>query len=202
MVLSRSKPRPLQLDDMLDLFECRVDVWQLGTAVAILREIESHDPAGSSIWAHSAYALVAVVFSYFEMIGKTLNPESKTRNTANVDFNFGFCDVYSQHCGSTSGRDDRSVPTVQQFRDRVRNGMYHLGYTKGGLFLHNEPDLDDFTVDTSKADARYMVNPHRLTRTVVAHFPTLMHRLREVTPESAALRDRFRTFFTEFHGLR
>src|SRR6202158_4209561 len=94
MRLLRERKPPHCLTDMRDLFECRVEVWQLGPAVEILKlmEKEAHLPA--SVWAHTAYALLAIVFTYFEMIGQNLNPMSRPRGTANVDFNYGFCESY------------------------------------------------------------------------------------------------------------
>jgi hypothetical protein len=179
------------LDDMRDLFECRVDVWQLGPAVAILKQIEAQEPYSSSIWAHTAYALMAIVFTYFEMIGKSLNPGSGPKNTATSDFVYGFRDVYPAF---------NSLPDVKEFWNRARNGLYHLGYTKGDLIIHNKPSRwpDDFCVDSGL----YYVNPHGLTRTIVSHFPTFMERLRNQDSQFDEMRRRFQRFFTEFHGLR
>jgi hypothetical protein len=190
-LLGERKP-PLSLDDMLDLFECRVDVWQLGPAVEILKKIEAQKPFSSSVWAHTAYALLAVVFTYFEMIGKSLNPGSKPQGSASIDFNYGFCDVYPVF--------DINSKDVKEFRDRVRNGLYHLGYTKGNLGIHNQPRQipDDFFVYRSEPEPHYLVNPHQVTRTIVAHFPEFMARLRAQDD----MRERFRRFFTEYHGLR
>jgi hypothetical protein len=199
MVLSQQRTRPWCSDDMLDLFECRVEVWQLGPAVEILKALEKDRLNPPSVWAHGAYALVAVVFSYFEMIGKTLNPNSQSSGTAGVDFNYGFCDVYPAFVPTpTKDLQDSAVPDVVAFRDRVRNGIYHLGYTKGNLFLWDEPSQDDFVVDRSSADDKYRVNPHGTTRTIVDHFPTFLARVRG----SAPLRKRFERFFKEFHGLK
>lgn len=64
------------------------------------------------------------------MIGKILNPSSNGWRTSKQDFNFGFCDVYPPFGPTGIERSDPAVPDVAQFRDRVRNGMYHLGYTK------------------------------------------------------------------------
>ena len=199
MVLSQQRPRPWSSDDMLDLFECRVDVWQLGPAVEILKDLDRNAPDPSSVWAHGAYALLAVIFTYFEMIGKTLNPNSRSSGTAGTDFNHGFCDVYPSFA-PPSGRDlqDASVPDVAAFRDRVRNGIYHLGYTKGNLFLWNEPSQADFVVDRGSVDHKYYVNPHGTTRTIVDHFPDLIGRIRG----SASLRKQFELFFKDFHGLK
>ena len=70
--LFRSMREPWSIDDKIRLFECRVEVWQLGVAVAILRQIEASEQP--SIWSHAAYGLVSILTSYFEMIGKTLSP--------------------------------------------------------------------------------------------------------------------------------
>lgn len=202
MELSRERRPPRSIDDMLDLFECRVDVWQLGPAVQILKQIEKHP--NPSVWAHTAYALLAVVFSYFEMIGKCLNPASQPSGTAGVDFNYGFCDIYPAFKVANGDRTDAALPDVREFRDRVRNGMYHLGYTKGNLFIHNAPSLatDDFFIDKRGAKPVYLVNPHQVTRTIVAHFPTFIGRLRDPNRQFDDLQARFRRFFEEFHGLR
>jgi hypothetical protein len=183
---------------MLDLFEARVDVWQLGPAVEILKWLDRDAPDPTSVWAHGAYALLGLVFTYFEMIGKTLNPGSQPSGTAGIDFNYGFCDVYPAFApAAPKDFSDTALPDVRAFRDRVRNGMYHLGYTKGNLFLWNEPEKDDFVVDGS-AEPRYFVNPHGATRTIVGHFPGFMARVRS----SSSLRARFERFFKEFHGLK
>lgn len=202
MELSRQRMSPRSLDDMIDLFECRVDVWHLGPAVQILKQIEAHPH--TSVWAHTAYALLGVVFTYFEMIGKSLNPASQPRRKAYLDFNYGFCDVYPAFDTDNGDRTDEALPDVREFRDRVRNGMYHLGYTKGGLFIHNAPSLTtaDFFIDRCSQEPRYLVNPHQMTRTIVAHFPSFIGRLRDPTGQFDELRVRFQRFFMEFHGLR
>lgn len=203
MELSRQLKRPLSEDDMLHLFECRVDVWQLGPAVALLQEIERHRLNQTSVWAHAAYVLLGATFSYFEMIGKTLNPKSGPIRTAGVDFNHGFCDVYpSFRPSSGSDLSDQSVPDVKEFRDRVRNGLYHLGYTKGNLLIWDEPSRPDFFIEKQRADPIYFVNPHAATRTIVDHFPGFLARLEPSAPGSTELRRRFKRFFEEYHGLK
>ena len=202
MRLWQERKPPYSLTDMRDLFECRVDVWQLGPAVEILKLMEKEAHLPSSVWAHTAYALLAIVFTYFEMIGKTLNPISEPRGTASKDFNYGFCDVYPAFRSPSGDHADAAVPDVVAFRDRLRNGLYHLGYTKGGLFLHNEPHLDDFFIDQTGSPTRYLVNPHRLTRTIVAHFPSFMARLRDPDTKYEPMRRQFRSFFVKFHASR
>lgn len=190
------------LPDKLDIFECRVEVWQLGVAVAVLKEMERKDR--KDIWSHSAYGLVAIVISYFEMIGKILNPSSKKRDSASKDFKTGFCDVYPEF----KTRSGEPSPDVAQFLDRARNGMYHLAYTKRGLWLHhdNEVSLKDFEKKKSSdlprklgfsgTDTVYLMDPHRVTRTIVTHFASFISRLRD---PSLSLQSKFEEFFDDFH---
>jgi len=203
MELQSALPTPLGRADRIRLFGCRVDVWQLGVAVQLLREIESHQPP--SVWSHSAYGLISVAFSYFEMIGKTLNPNSAKSGTARKDFNFGFCDVFAEYIPSSGNYDDSSLPIVKEFRDRVRNGMYHLAYTKRNLLIHNDPNTSTKDFDTiqqtigDKTIQVFCVNPHSMTRTIVAHFPTFIQRLNDTDTKYDGLRQKFKEFFDDFH---
>lgn len=140
----------------------------------------------TSVWAHAGYALIGCTFSYFEMVGKILNPASNGWRTSGEDFNRGFCDVYPHFVAPAGGRMGSALPDVRQFRDRVRNGMYHLGYTKSHLYIHNAPQEfpDDFTTRMQGTERYYFVNPHAMTQTVVGHFPSLMSRLQNRTPHS------------------
>src|SRR5258708_11848376 len=52
MQLVQERQPPRSPKDLLDLFECRVDVWQLGPAVHILRQMEANSDQ-SSVWAHT-----------------------------------------------------------------------------------------------------------------------------------------------------
>lgn len=204
MQLLQQKKRPWDLPDKIEIFECRVDVWQLGVAARVLKEMEH--PERKAIWSHAAYGLVAIIFSYFEMIGKTLNPGSKKRYTASPDFKTGFCDVYPQF-RSASGKPSSAV---SQFQDRIRNGMYHLAYTKRGLLLHHNNKISRRDFDTKLAsdlprevglsggDRVYLMDPHRATRTVIEHFGKFVSRLKS-GPEAPAMQSKFLQFFDEFH---
>ena len=152
-------------------------MWQLGVAVAVLTSIEVNQPP--SIWSHAAYGLLSCAISYFEMLGKTLNPKSKKSCTAGVDFNYGFCDVYPSFANQNGKYEDIDMPNVKQFRDRLRNGLYHLAYTKNQLWIHNDASLthEDFFV-TTHSSPKYLVNPHRMVRSLVNHLPSFVTRIR------------------------
>lgn len=198
MNLAAQTATPWSVDDKIDIFECRVDVWQLGVGVAMLTNIESNQPP--SIWSHSAYGMLAITFTYFEMLGKTLNPNSRSRGTAGVDFNHGFCDVYPAYRPNDGNYADANVPVVVAFRDRVRNGMYHLAYTKNNILIHNDSRItdDDVFVSQCGADTIYYLNPHKMVRTIVDHFPSFTARLRDTANTNR--RTKFETFFDEFHA--
>lgn len=193
---SRTTCGKMDLSDKIDLFECRVDVWQLGPAVAMLNQINS--ASNSSIWCHAAFSLLSCVVCYFEMIGKTLNPKSKTSGTARWDFNYGFCDVYPSFAHGNGSRDDTDIPHVKEFRDRLRNGLYHLAFTKEMLWIHNDTKLtsEDFYV-TTDSPPKYLVNPHLLVPRLVNHFPKFIEKIRN--PTKSELRQKFEEFFDLYH---
>lgn len=198
---SQLPPREQQsIDQMLFLFECRVDVWKFGPAIEMLKAMDvAHDQM--SVWAHAGYALLDVTCSYFEMIGKALNPASRISKTAGLDFNYGFCDVYPEFGVAGDDKTDPALPVVKAFRDRLRNGMYHLGYTKTDLMIHNQPAIfpRDFMVVSRDGHDFYLVNPHEMTRSIVGHFEGFMGRLRDLSPEFEPLRRKFREFFVDYH---
>lgn len=214
MDLISTIPRPWSVDQKIEIFECMIEVWQLGAAVAILKQIESHQQP--SIWSHSAYTLISITFSYFEMLGKSLNPNSASSRTAGTDFNVGFCDVYPGFRPANGDFADKilqssgpallnpDIQPVVRIRDRVRNGVYHLGYTKGAVFIHNPqpptPDFEERQIpDPSNPRSTvsgYFVNPHGLVRTLVDHFPTFIQRLGVTT--NSTLRQKFEGFFDQF----
>ncbi len=214
MDLIRGVPRPWSLDQKIEIYECMIEVWQLGAAVAMLRQIESHQPPSS--WSHAAYGLVSMTFSYFEMIGKSLNPNSGSSGTAGTDFNYGFCDVYPTFAPSNGIYSDKipqasgpwpinpDIQSVVQFRDRIRNGIYHLGYTKSGVLIHNnQPHVADFEErsapdpsNPSQSITQYFMNPHSFLRTIVDHFPGFIAKLR--VTGNTTLRQKFEQFFDQF----
>jgi hypothetical protein len=214
MDLKNSLTQPWTTAHKLDLFECRVEVWTLGVMIAMLREIDA--ASKPSIWQHAAYGMLSVSFAYFEMIGKTLNPASRMRGTSSEDFNFGFCDVYPAFAPAnglykdkipnqpgTTGKElpNPDVQPIREFRDRIRNGLYHVGYTKSGLWIHNEKGSTDFETKTEPDPGnatltiiKYCVNPHLMTRTIVDHFPKFMALVRT----SGALTKKFEEYFDDF----
>lgn len=185
---------PLRPSDLVRLFECRMEVWYLGVAVQMLHEIEFEQPP--AIWSHAAYGLLALLFTYFEIIGKLFNPAATDSVVSALDFDCGFREVYGDPL-STAGQSY----DPKEFYTRARNGLYQLGTTPHGLWVHNERTIStqDFDIiqknPNDPATLKYYVNPHSLTRTLVEHFPTVIRRLNAQDQQYDGLRLRFQTFF-------
>jgi hypothetical protein len=86
--------------------------------------------------------------------------------------------------------------------------MYHLAYTKRGLRIHDDDEVSpkDFDpireqnpYDRRKKTTMYYMNPHRVTRTIIEHFPGFIARLKK--PSNTALREKFGEFFDNFHTV-
>ena len=185
-------------DNKVDLFECRVDVWMLGPAVLMLRSIENAAPPSG--WCHAAYGMFGITLPYFEMIGKILNPAAASSGTASEDFNVGFCDVYPSFKPANGIYKDKILSTqptspnpdvhaVKEFRDRARNGLFHVGYTKNGLLIHG----DNSRPDVCEQNGNYYVNVHNMPRSLVTHFPSLMKRIRS----DSATKTQFLKYFDD-----
>jgi len=157
-----------------------------GPAILMLKSIKDANPP--SAWCHAAYGMFATVLPYFEMIGKILNPAASSSGTAGQDFNVGFCDVYPSFrpandiytdkltASATSGAKppNPDIQKVVEFRDRARNGLFHVGYTKHGLIINGNESLPDI----DEKSGNYHVNVYKMLLTVVEHFPSAMHRIR------------------------
>ena len=199
------------LKQKIDFFQCRVEVWQLSPAVEMLKQIDSHHKK-TDAWCHAAYGILFIVTSYFEMVGKILNLKANQWRSGDMDFKIGFCDVYptiplaQPENGESQDYHDDTIPHVAQLRDLMRNGLFHLGFTKKNFVIHNSPAYtDDFTVQPVVSNPGepvafgelYLMNPHRVARTLVEHFGKFIEELR--LPTNTARQQQFAKFVDEFH---
>lgn len=208
-LLARSQgDSPWSLKQEIDFFQCRVEVWQLSPAVEMLKQIEGHRDH-TAAWCHAAYGLLFMLTSYFEMVGKILNPNSNQWRSGDADFNFGFCDAYPRLPVTQPVADshhdrhhDKSVPHVAKIRDLMRNGLFHLGFTKRNFIIHNcseyPSDFEHQPISDPKGCADvYLMNPHKVTRTIVQHFGKFVDELRN--PENEVRQKKFHDFAGKFH---
>ncbi len=187
-----------QFDDLVRLFECRVEVWHLGVAAQMVRAIEFSQPP--EIWSHAAYGLLALLVPYFEMVGRLLDPAPITpgaspHSTLPGHFDRGFRDVYPDPT-TTSG----ATYDPLEFYDLARQGLYGRGSSQHGLWLHNEVRISakDFDIIQKQPDdistRKHYVNPHGVVRTVIAHFPSVIARLNNPAAQYDVMRARLRVF--------
>lgn len=189
--------------DQVRLFECRVEVWQLGVAAQMLREIEFGHPP--SIWSHAAYGLLTIAFTYFESVGKLFGKEGQQEVETDkgtelcqsiIDFERGFRDVY----GSAIATNGQAFEP-KEFYQRARAGLIPLGSTQRGIWLHNEMSIStkDFDVIPigSVNRVKYYINPHAIISTIVNHFPTVIERLNNPSAAFDPIREQFTKFFGE-----
>ena len=158
--MSKFGPNPT-IDDLITIFDDRVDGWQLRIAEEMLTQIGD---ASTPDMKHCGYALISVVVSYFEMAGQLFKPV-KNSPSPGRDFEAGFRDVYPKTPLQSS--------EIGRIYDGVRCGMYHSGYTKRGVFI-------DGTFPTSFAVEPdcVLLNPHLLIPELRANFASLIPRLR------------------------
>jgi hypothetical protein len=131
--------------------------------------------------AWSGYARLAVLMSYFEMIGQYR--EGKIGPSGEF-FEKGFLDVYP----GTSLSHGKEGEIRKKLYDRVRCGLYHTGGAKLGVLIHA-----DFSpaVSYDSNDNTVRLNPDTLLDDIVAHFQKFVADLVAGTADMQKFVDRF-----------
>lgn len=145
---------PPTLDEKIEVFEDRVLGWHIEIAQELRKQIESGGDAGA--FRHAGYALVSILFSYFEMIAQYIEGTS-SNGGSKATFVRGFRYVFP----SSSLTSDE----IEDVYKRVRCGMYHDGYTKFGTLISG-----DYSPSISVENDTVKVNPHTLVDDISAHF--------------------------------
>jgi hypothetical protein len=111
-------PNGMTLENKIDVFADRINGWQIGIAKQIIQhKIE-----------HSDFALLQIVFCYFEMIGKYRHGYLRN-DRSTTHFKQGVKATFPE-----IGPDEESF--LNTLYDSVRNGLYHLGMTKINVMLN------------------------------------------------------------------
>jgi hypothetical protein len=151
------------LDDKITIFEDRVLGWQLDIAEEVRKRIENTRNHGRPI-RHAGFALISILFSYFEMIAQYQQGE-ESEGSSQQFFKLGIDSVFP---GRFSEEQKRLI------YKRIRCGMYHSGLTKKGALISGDyPEPIQIENDLVK------VNPHRLSRKLKTHFLDYIERLRK-----------------------
>lgn len=108
------------LEDKIEVFIARIEGWQIGIAQEIIQKDI----------AHRGFALLLIVFSYFEMIGKYLAGYIGD-DKSSFYFRKGVKATFPE-----IGAEAEAFLTV--LYKSVRNGLYHLGMTKINVQLRDD----------------------------------------------------------------
>ena len=165
-------PDGMTLENKIDVFEDRIEGWQIGIAKKIIQhEIQ-----------HSGFALLHIVFSYFEMLGKYLSGyigeyESK------ANFHRGVKATFPE----IGPEEEEFLNTLYK---SVRNGLYHLGMTKINVMLRCDiPGSIGFNPERKIL----VICPDRLVEDLDIRFRDYIAELRD--PQKIKLRKNFEARF-------
>jgi len=172
------------VDEKIDLFRDQTLGWQLAPADACIngvRRLGLLDGGPEGI-RHSGYAVLAIVFSYFEMIGKLRAGFAKA-GKSEYYFREGLLNVFPDL--------EAAGPEVQEDIVKIlyrsgRCGLYHVGKVGGGMPISGGWPC------ALQYDYRYRkvcINPHRLVPKLVDHLDLYVRELKD--PGKEQLRGNF-----------
>jgi hypothetical protein len=165
-------PNEMTLENKIDVFVDRIDGWQLGIA----KEIIQHKIQ------HSDFALLHIVFSYFEMIGK-YSFGYIGDNASKSNFKKGVKATFPE-----KGVEEENF--LNTLYDSVRSGLYHLGMTKINVMLRcNTPGSIGFNSEKNLL----IICPARLVEDLDIKFHNYVSELRN--PKNTELRRNFESRF-------
>lgn len=171
-------PSGMSLDQEIEVFADRVKGWQLDVAQKCADKIP-----------HAGFAVLEIVFSYFEMIAKYKNGYTKDRKSEEY-FRRGFGDVFPKL--SSISNEMREKLLKKLCRD-VRCGLYHTGITGPDVELSGD---FKYSVWFASPPDRLQINPHRLVPDIKQHFQSYLSQLRDHKNEE--LRRNFETRFSYY----
>jgi hypothetical protein len=157
---------PLSIEDKINIFYERIDGWQLNIADQLAGGVT--DRQGRIIdSSESAYAVLQVIFSFFEMIAKY--HDGYTGMSNKPYFEKGVKSIFPEMCYYPKLMD-------ALYRD-VRCGLYHVGYTSPLVFIRN--DIPSAIALTNQG--RLWINPQILVSKLREYFRSYTKLLKNVT---------------------
>ncbi len=180
---------PHSLDTKITLFEDRAIGWKLDIADQLINGSPDNSPI-----RHSGFAVLDIVFSYFEMVAKY--EDGFTGRNSEKYFKKGVYLVFPEFKNipppaqtplSPVGNVASLVDIVLDLMyEGIRCGLYHSGITNGKIFLTGEikaPMAFDLQLQM------LIVNPHLLVPKLKVHLHGYVARLRDVN--NVDLREKF-----------
>lgn len=165
-------PNGLTLENKIDIFSARIEGWQIGITKEIIKKAIPH----------REFAILHIVFSYFEMIRK---------------YQHGYVDNYqSKHYFYEGVRitfpeissDEETF--LELLYSNVKNGLYHLGITKMNVILCG--DIPG-SIGCNPEMKILMISPDQLVEDLVFRFHYFITELRNTN--NLQLRENFEKRF-------
>jgi hypothetical protein len=188
-------PRHPTLDDKIDIFAERILGWKLDVADRLINGVM--DPQEHVLREgdpNNAYAVLDIVLSYFEMIGKYYDGYTE-KGMSRRYFREGMCHIFPEL--RTYPLDVMNKATDSLYAD-ARCEMYHLGRTGTNVFL-GEP----FSVELGKppvkgciaiyTNGRIEIKPQKLVLELKDHVLRYVALLKD--PANVQLRRNFDACF-------
>ena len=168
-----------QFDDLVDVFQDRMENWVLNPSEVLLRE------------RHSQVTAVGILISYFEGIEIYISGKD-SKNESEVFFINGFRQVFKT--------DNPGIEkAASALYTRARCGFAHDGLFRYGVYFSDareEPILvtyprsKDGRINLHAPAESIIINPHRFYEAIRRHFHEYLSDLRN--PGNKSLRDAFR----------
>ncbi len=173
-------PVPHSLDTKIILFDDRVLGWKLNIADQLINGGQE-----KSLIRHAGFAVLDIVFSYFEMIAKY--EAGFTGRESKKYFKIGVYSVFPEFKSISPAVQTPLSPVgnvvslidvvLDLMYEGIRCGLYHSGITNGKIFLTAE-------IETPMAfelqNQMLIVNPHLLVPKLKVHLQDYVARLRDV----------------------
>ena len=147
-------PESPNAEQIICIFADRVWGWQIDVADRLMDADED-----------SGMAVLGIVMSYFEMIGKHLKGYEGFRESE-VHFRVGFDSVFYDVEGEAADR------VARKLYKHVRNGMYHDAITNQGIVITRHSEEESLLYEREDMDGNLAVvlNPELLVDRIRRHF--------------------------------
>jgi hypothetical protein len=157
------------VEDKINLFEDQVIGWQLGIADEIINKNAGKNP-------HAGFAVLSIILSYFERIGKYLDGYAGT-SQPKAYFIKGLNSVFPLL--------EEHSEIIDLLYYQVRCGMYHEAIIGGQIILSADYSEPIQVID--ELSPVVAINPHTLTTALIEHFTKYINDLRKSSTDDVIL---------------
>lgn len=160
----------------IKLFEDQVLGWQLLIADDIINVNADKNP-------HAGFAVLSMLLSYFEMIGKYIEGYAGQRGSLS-HFKIGITHVFNNL--------EEKERIINVLYEDARCGMYHEALMGKRIILTRQYDSPIYAVDENFPIIA--IDPHSLTTSLIQHFKSYIEHLKSADQEDPLLQNFLKRF--------